>query len=50
MEVKSVLVNLLSRFSIRVVDKTPIPLKITLKGFTSSVEGGFWLGLEKRSS
>lgn len=50
METKSLLAHLLSRFSIKVVSKTPIPIKIIQKGFNVTAEGGFWLGLEKRTS
>jgi hypothetical protein len=48
MESKVALVQLLSRFNIRVVSKTPIPIKITKSGFNMTVDGGFWLGLEER--
>jgi hypothetical protein len=47
---KLVLVHLLSRFNIRVTAKTPLPMKIIQTGFNMSVEGGFWFGLELRSS
>jgi hypothetical protein len=50
METKSVLAHLLSRFNIKVVAKTPIPMNVIQKGFNITVEGGFWLGLEKRTS
>jgi len=50
MESKLVLVHLLSRFNIRVIAKTPLPMKIIQTGFNMSVEGGFWFGLELRSS
>ncbi|XP_069676321.1 cytochrome P450 9e2-like [Periplaneta americana] len=49
METKIAMVHLLSRFSLKVVSKTPIPIQITRKGFTMTVDGGFWLGLERRS-
>lgn len=49
-ESKLALVQLLSRFNIRVIAKTPLPMKITQTGFNMSVEGGFWFGLELRSS
>jgi len=48
MEAKITLVHLLSRFNLRVVSKTPIPIQITKKGFNMTVDGGFWLGLEQR--
>jgi hypothetical protein len=50
MEVKSVLAHLLSRFNIKVIPKTPVPIKIVQKGFNLSVKGGFWMGLEKRNT
>jgi cytochrome P450 family 9 len=48
MEAKIALVQLLSYFNLKVVPKTPIPIQITKKGFNMTVDGGFWLGLEKR--
>ncbi|PNF31078.1 Cytochrome P450 9e2 [Cryptotermes secundus] len=48
MEAKIALVQLLSRFNLKVVPKTPIPIKITKKGLNMTVDGGFWLGLEQR--
>jgi hypothetical protein len=48
METKVALIQLLSRFTLRVVSKTPIPIQITKKGFLMTVDGGFWLGLEQR--
>ena len=48
MESKVALVQLLSRFNLTVVSRTPIPIKITKKGFNMTVDGGFWLGLEQR--
>jgi hypothetical protein len=50
MECKLALVYLLSRFNLRVVAKTPMPMKIIQAGFNMSVKGGFWFGLELRSS
>jgi len=49
METKLALAYLLSRFSLKVVAKTPVPIKIIQKGFNMSIVGGFWLGLEKRT-
>ena len=48
MESKVALVQLLSRFNLTVVSKTPIPIQITKNGFNMTVDGGFWLGLEQR--
>jgi hypothetical protein len=48
MESKVALVQLLSRFNVKVVSKTPIPIQITKNGFNMTVDGGFWLGLEQR--
>ena len=48
MESKIALVHLLSRFNLKVVSRTPIPIRITKKGFNLTVDGGFWLGLEHR--
>jgi hypothetical protein len=49
MEAKLALVYLLSRFSFKVVAKTSVPIKIVQNGFSLSIDGGFWLGLEKRN-
>jgi hypothetical protein len=48
MESKVALVHLLSRFNVRVVSRTPIPIQITKKGLNMTVDGGFWMGLEQR--
>jgi hypothetical protein len=48
MESKVALVQLLSRFNVRVVSRTPIPIQISKKEFNMTVDGGFWLGLEQR--
>jgi hypothetical protein len=48
MEAKSILVYILSRFNMRVVDKTPMNVKIIQKGFNITIKGGFWIGLEQR--
>jgi hypothetical protein len=49
METKLALAHLLARFNLKVVAKTPLPLKVIQKGFNVTVEGGFWLGLQKRT-
>ena len=48
MESKVALVQLLSRFNLTVVSRTPIPIQITKKGLNMTVDGGFWMGLEQR--
>jgi cytochrome P450 len=48
MEAKIALVQLLSRFNLKVVPKTSIPIKISKSGLVMTVDGGFWLGLEQR--
>ncbi|PSN52371.1 Cytochrome P450 9e2 [Blattella germanica] len=48
METKIALVHLLSSFNLKVVSKTPIPLKLTKNSFSMNVDGGFWIGLEER--
>ncbi|PNF23399.1 Cytochrome P450 9e2 [Cryptotermes secundus] len=48
MEAKIALVQLLSRFNLKVVPKTPIPIKISKSGFNMTIDGGFWIGLEQR--
>nr|AVL92872.1 CYP450 [Locusta migratoria] len=49
LELKVVLVYLLSSFSIQVVDKTPIPLQIKPNSVQLSIKGGAWLGIRPRS-
>ncbi|XP_069676201.1 cytochrome P450 9e2-like [Periplaneta americana] len=48
MESKIALVQVLMRFNLKVVSKTPIPIQISKRGFNMTVDGGFWLGLEQR--
>jgi cytochrome P450 len=48
MEGKIAMVQLLSRFNLKVVPKTPIPIQISKGSFNLTVDGGFWLGLEQR--
>ncbi|XP_023721499.2 medium-chain acyl-CoA ligase ACSF2, mitochondrial [Cryptotermes secundus] len=48
MEAKIALVQLLSCFNLKVVPKTPIPIKISKSGLVMTVDGGFWLGLQQR--
>ncbi|KAJ4428799.1 Cytochrome P450 9e2 [Periplaneta americana] len=50
MEAKIALVHLLTRFNLKVVSKTPIPIQITRRGFNMTVDGGFWLGIEQRAT
>ncbi|KAJ8892003.1 hypothetical protein PR048_004568 [Dryococelus australis] len=46
METKVALVHLLSRFDFQVIDKTPLPIKLTN---SMNIEGGFWLGITPRN-
>nr|CAD7416316.1 unnamed protein product [Timema poppensis] len=48
MESKVVLVYLISKFNLKVVDKTPIPVRLSKNNAVPEPEGGFWLGLELR--
>ncbi|XP_069676308.1 cytochrome P450 9e2-like [Periplaneta americana] len=50
MQTKLAVAYLLSRFNLKVTPKTPIPIIMEQKGFNMTVKGGFWLGLEKRST
>ncbi|XP_049854972.1 cytochrome P450 9e2-like [Schistocerca gregaria] len=50
MEAKVVLVHLLSRFSLQVVEKTPVPVKIQPSSITLSIQGGAWLGMRRRAA
>jgi hypothetical protein len=48
MEGKIAMVQLLSRFNLKVVPKTTIPIQISKRSFNMTVDGGFWLGLQQR--
>ncbi|XP_068081151.1 cytochrome P450 9e2 [Anabrus simplex] len=48
LEAKVALVHILSRFNLTVMEKTPLPLRLTKDGFVMSVEGGFWVGATPR--
>nr|AFR43487.1 cytochrome P450 [Locusta migratoria manilensis] len=48
MEAKVVLVHLLSKVSLQVVKKTPVPLKIEPSSVTIAIQGGAWLGIRRR--
>ncbi|PSN49032.1 Cytochrome P450 9e2 [Blattella germanica] len=50
MEAKIALVKLLYRFNLKVVSKTPIPIKICKKSMNMNIEGGYWIGLEMRNT
>lgn len=50
MEIKLILVHLMSKFIFEVVEKTQIPIVIKKQtGFAMIPENGFWLGLKKRN-
>ncbi|XP_049785530.1 cytochrome P450 9e2-like [Schistocerca cancellata] len=49
LELKVMLVYLLSKFTLRVVEKTPVPLQIKPNSFMLSIKGGAWLGISPRS-
>jgi hypothetical protein len=48
MEAKIAIVQLLTRFNLKIVTKTPTAIQISRKRFNMTVDGGFWLGLEQR--
>nr|CAD7267611.1 unnamed protein product [Timema shepardi] len=48
MEAKVALVYLLSRFSLRVVDKTTVKIEFSANSLTPTPKGGFWLGIQLR--
>ncbi|XP_047105613.1 cytochrome P450 9e2-like [Schistocerca piceifrons] len=48
METKVVLLHMLSKFSLQIVPKTPVPLKIQPKP-NLLIQGGAWLGLRRRT-
>nr|AVL92877.1 CYP450 [Locusta migratoria] len=50
MEIKIVMLYLMSQFSVEVVDKTPVPIKLDPSNSVSvSIKGGAWLGIRQRS-
>nr|CAD7202246.1 unnamed protein product [Timema douglasi] len=49
METKVALIHLLARFNLKVTDRTPIPIRLSRKGFNVGPEGGFWMGLTPRN-
>ncbi|XP_049854977.1 cytochrome P450 9e2-like isoform X1 [Schistocerca gregaria] len=49
LELKVMLIYLLSKFTLHVVDKTPIPLQIKPNSLMLSIKGGAWLGISPRS-
>ncbi|KAK7788927.1 hypothetical protein R5R35_014078 [Gryllus longicercus] len=50
MEVKVITAYLLSRFHIKAIDKTPVPLKLTKGSCQMTTDEGFWVGLEPRTA
>ncbi|KAK4874002.1 hypothetical protein RN001_013362 [Aquatica leii] len=50
MESKILIFFLLSKFNLRRIERTPVPLKIAKATINFVAEGGFWLGLERRTS
>nr|CAD7602411.1 unnamed protein product [Timema genevievae] len=50
MESKVALVYIMSRFNLKVIDKTPIPVRLSKNNAGPEPEGGFWLGLELRGN
>ncbi|XP_066992169.2 cytochrome P450 9e2 [Anabrus simplex] len=48
LETKVALVHILSRFNLTVVEKTPLPLRLSAKSLSMAVEGGFWVGVKER--
>ncbi|XP_066992166.2 cytochrome P450 9e2 [Anabrus simplex] len=50
LETKVALIHILSRFSLVVVEKTPLPLKLSAESFSLGVEGGFWIGVKPREN
>nr|AFU75896.1 cytochrome P450 CYP9AQ1 [Locusta migratoria] len=50
MEMKIVMLYLMSQFSVEVVDKTPVPMKLDPSNSVSvSMKGGAWLGIRQSS-
>ncbi|KAL3273297.1 hypothetical protein HHI36_014750 [Cryptolaemus montrouzieri] len=49
LEIKALLVSMLTKFEFRFIEKTKIPLTFT-KTFNMNVKGGIWLGLKKREN
>ncbi|KAJ9579360.1 hypothetical protein L9F63_024534, partial [Diploptera punctata] len=48
MKIKILLIHLLSRFNLKVISKTQVPVQISKKTHHLTVDGGIWLGLEER--
>ncbi|KAK9887718.1 hypothetical protein WA026_000037 [Henosepilachna vigintioctopunctata] len=48
LEIKAVIVALLSKFEFQFIEKTPVPIKL-MKSFSMVVQGGLWLGLKRRT-
>lgn len=49
LEMKLLLFHLIEKFEIVPIAKTQIPLKIDRKQINLSAEGGFWVGLKRRT-
>jgi cytochrome P450 family 6 len=49
MQTKVGLISLLSRYELRVSEKTPIPLVFDSRSFVLASEGGMWLTVVKRT-
>jgi cytochrome P450 len=47
MEAKIALAQLLSNFNLKVVPKAPVSIQTIKRGFSMTVDGGFWLGFEQ---
>ncbi|XP_065167282.1 cytochrome P450 9e2-like [Atheta coriaria] len=49
MEVKTLVFHILRNFELTVIDKSTVPLKLVKGTISSVVEGGFWIGMKKRT-
>lgn len=50
MECKTLMFYILSNFEVVVISKTTIPMKLAKGQITPALEGGFWLGLQRRKN
>lgn len=48
MEAKIIFVQLLSKFSFTLIERSQIPIKFKKGEFNMTAERGFWLGLKRR--
>lgn len=50
MECKTLIFHILSKFELTVIKKTTIPMKLAKGNFNPFIEGGFWVGFQRRKN